>query len=139
MSVPWSSLAAPPMRASPSPRCRRSLIIGESTFRASHEQRGSRSMSPTVTLVTGSSGFVGRVVMQRLAAAGHRAVGLDPVSAATTGVHDDLSDRGRLRELLQRDSITHIIHAGGVAGPMVVAGGPAGGVGHQRDRALEPA
>src|SRR3954470_12229550 len=85
-----------------------------------------RSMSPAVTLVTGSSGFVGRVVMQRLAAAGHRAVGLDPVSAATTQVIDDLSDGGRLRELLQRESVTHIIHAGGVSGLMVMADDPAG-------------
>src|SRR3954447_16604093 len=85
-----------------------------------------RSMSPTVTLVTGSSGFVGRVVMQRLPAARQRAGGPGPGSAATTQVHDDLSDRGRLRELLQRDSITHIIHAGGVSGPMVMADDPAG-------------
>jgi len=83
-------------------------------------------MSSTVTLVTGSSGFVGRVVMQRLAAAGHRAIGLDPVAAATTQVTDDLSDRGKLRELLQREQVTHIIHAGGVSGPMVMAGDPAG-------------
>src|SRR4051794_25408431 len=85
-----------------------------------------RSKSPAIALVTGSSGFVGRVVMQRLAAAGHRAVGLDPVAAATTQVIDDLSDRGRLRELLQRESVTHIIHAGGVSGPMVMADDPAG-------------
>ena len=49
----------------------------------------------TVTLVTGSSGFVGRVVVSRLAAAGHRAVGLDPVPAATTQVIDDLSGGDR--------------------------------------------
>src|SRR3954464_10070376 len=84
-----------------------------------------RSMSPAITLVTGASGFVGRVVMQRLATAGYRTVGLDPVPAVTTRVHDDLSDRGRLRELLQRESVTHIIHAGGVSGPMVMADDPA--------------
>jgi nucleoside-diphosphate-sugar epimerase len=82
-------------------------------------------MSSTV-LVTGSSGFVGRVVMSRLAAAGHRATGLDPVPAATTQVIDDLSDRARLRALLQRERATHIIHAGGVSGPMVMADDPAG-------------
>src|SRR4051794_34701695 len=84
------------------------------------------SLSPAVTLVTGSSGFVGRVVMQRLAAAGYRAIGLDPVPAVTTQLIDDLFDRGRLRELLQRESVTHIIHAGGVSGPMVMADDPAG-------------
>lgn len=83
-------------------------------------------MSSTVTLVTGSSGFVGRVVMSRLAAAGHRAIGLDPVPAATTQVADDLADRDRLRSLLNREHVTHIIHAGGVSGPMVMADDPAG-------------
>jgi nucleoside-diphosphate-sugar epimerase len=82
-------------------------------------------MDSNVTLVTGSSGFVGRVVMARLAAAGHRAIGLDPVPAATTQVIDDLSDRGRLRSLLERERVTHIIHAGGVSGPMVLADDPA--------------
>jgi nucleoside-diphosphate-sugar epimerase len=83
-------------------------------------------MSLTVTLVTGSSGFVGRVVMARLAVAGHRAIGLDPAPAGTTQVIDDLSDRERLRALLRREGVTHIIHAGGISGPMVMADDPAG-------------
>jgi len=80
----------------------------------------------TVTLVTGSSGFVGRMIMERLAAAGRAAIGLDPRPAPTTRVIDDLSDRMRLSELVGRERITHIIHAGGVSGPMVLAGDPAG-------------
>ena len=83
-------------------------------------------MSSAVTLVTGSSGFVGRVVMQRLAAMGHRAIGLDPVAAPTTQALDDLSDRSRLHELLRREHVTHVIHAGGVSGPMVMPDDPAG-------------
>jgi nucleoside-diphosphate-sugar epimerase len=83
-------------------------------------------MNSDVTLVTGSSGFVGRVVMSRLAASGYRAIGLDPVPAASTQVIDDLSDRGRLCDLLQHEQVTHIIHAGGVSGPMVMADDPAG-------------
>jgi UDP-glucuronate 4-epimerase len=79
-----------------------------------------------VTLVTGASGFVGRIVMARLADMGQRAIGLDPKPSATTHMTDDLSDRARLRDLLQRERITHIIHAGGVSGPMVMAGDPAG-------------
>jgi nucleoside-diphosphate-sugar epimerase len=83
-------------------------------------------MSSNLTLVTGSSGFVGRAIMARLAAAGHRAIGLDPRPAASTQVIDDLSDRARLRDLIAREKITHIIHAGGVSGPMVMADDPVG-------------
>jgi nucleoside-diphosphate-sugar epimerase len=80
----------------------------------------------SVTLVTGSSGFVGRAIMARFAASGQRAIGLDPRPAATTQVIDDLSDRARLRDLIAREKITHIIHAGGVSGPMVMTDDPAG-------------
>jgi nucleoside-diphosphate-sugar epimerase len=83
-------------------------------------------MSSNVTLVTGSSGFVGRAIMSRLAAAGHRAIGLDPQPSASTQVIDDLSDRTRLHNLIAHEKITHIIHAGGVSGPMVMADDPAG-------------
>src|SRR5205823_11366837 len=80
----------------------------------------------SVMLVTGSSGFVGRVIMSRLATAGRSAIGLDPRPSPVTQVIDDLSDRARLRELIARETITHIIHAGGVSGPMVMADDPAG-------------
>lgn len=83
-------------------------------------------MPSSVTLVTGSSGFVGRVIMSRLATAGHRAIGLDPRPSQATQVIDDLSDRARLRDLITRENITHIVHAGGVSGPMVMADDPAG-------------
>jgi len=83
-------------------------------------------MNSSVTLVTGASGFIGRIVMARLAAVDRRAVGLDPRPSATAHVIDDLSDRPRLRALLQREKITHIIHAGGVSGPMVMTDDPAG-------------
>ena len=73
------------------------------------------------TLVTGSSGFVGRAIMARLP----DAIGLDPVASPSTRVIDDLSDRARLRDLIARESVTHIIHAGGVSGPMVLADDPA--------------
>ena len=79
-----------------------------------------------IVLVTGSSGFVGRAIMARLAAAGRPAIGLDPVASPSTQVIDDLSDRARLRDLFARERITHIIHAGGVSGPMVMADDPAG-------------
>ena len=83
-------------------------------------------MALRVTLVTGASGFLGRAIMARLAAAEQQAIGLDPRPAPTTHVIDDLSDRARLREMIGREAITHIIHAGGVSGPMVMADDPAG-------------
>lgn len=79
-----------------------------------------------VTLVTGSSGFVGRVIVQRMTAAGRAVIGLDPRPAPTTQVLDDLADRARLSALIAREHITHIIHAGGVSGPMVLSDDPAG-------------
>ena len=83
-------------------------------------------MANNVTLVTGASGFLGHAVMRLLAQNAHRAIGLDPRASTTTQVLDDLSDRTRLQALLAREKITHIIHAGGVSGPMVMADDPVG-------------
>ncbi len=75
------------------------------------------------TLVTGSSGFVGRAIMARLP----DAIGLDPVA-----VSGHARDRRPVRPCAParpdraREGITHIIHAGGVSGPMVLADDPAG-------------
>ena len=79
-------------------------------------------------LVTGASGFLGAAVMSRLLQAGHRAVGLDPVKPADKGrrhLIDDLSDSNRLANLLRTDEVTHVIHCGGVSGPMVLTDEPA--------------
>lgn len=81
-------------------------------------------MADSVTLVTGASGFLGKAVMKLLAEQKQRAIGLDPRSSATTQVVDDLSDRSKLTKLLAKEKITHIIHAGGVSGPMVLADNP---------------
>jgi nucleoside-diphosphate-sugar epimerase len=78
-------------------------------------------------LLTGASGFLGRAILPRLAAAGHHAIGLDPRPAADPGfphVVDDLGDPARLSALLKTERITHVIHAGGVSGPMVLADAP---------------
>ncbi|HEY6858828.1 MAG TPA: NAD(P)-dependent oxidoreductase [Pseudolabrys sp.] len=83
-------------------------------------------MTDNVTLVTGASGFLGHAVMKLLIQNGHRAIGLDPRPSATTQVLDGLSDRETLNALLRREQITHIIHAGGVSGPMVMADDPVG-------------
>ncbi|HET9583600.1 MAG TPA: NAD(P)-dependent oxidoreductase [Bradyrhizobium sp.] len=81
-------------------------------------------MADNVTLVTGASGFLGKAVMTLLADQNQRAIGLDPRSSATTQVADDLSDRSKLTKLLAHEKITHIIHAGGVSGPMVLTDDP---------------
>jgi nucleoside-diphosphate-sugar epimerase len=83
-------------------------------------------MANNATLVTGASGFLGHAVMRLLVQNAHRAIGLDPRASTTTQVLDDLSDRTRLQALLAREKITHIIHAGGVSGPMVIADDPVG-------------
>jgi len=83
-------------------------------------------MAKDVTLVTGASGFLGHAVMKLLAQNAHRAIGLDPQPSPTTQILDDLSDRGKLNRLLAREKVTHIIHAGGVSGPMVMADDPLG-------------
>lgn len=81
-------------------------------------------MADEITLVTGASGFLGKAVIKLLAEQKQRAIGLDPRSSATTQVVDDLSDRSKLTRLLANEKITHIIHAGGVSGPMVLADDP---------------
>lgn len=82
-------------------------------------------MSDEITLVTGASGFLGKAVMKLLSEQKQRAIGLDPRSSTTTQVMDDLRDRSKLTNLLANEKITHIIHAGGVSGPMVLADDPA--------------
>jgi len=81
-------------------------------------------MADNVTLVTGASGFLGKAVMMLLAEQKQRAIGLDPRASATTQVVDDLSDRSKLKKLLTNEKVTHIIHAGGISGPMVLADDP---------------
>ncbi len=83
-------------------------------------------MATDVTLVTGASGFLGHAVMKLLAQNAHRAIGLDPQPSSTTQIRDDLSDHQKLNELLVREKVTRIIHAGGVSGPMVMADDPLG-------------
>ncbi len=79
-------------------------------------------------LVTGASGFLGHPVTARLLSMKHEVIGLDPLpapDATCRHVIDDLSDRRRLLELLRSEAITHVIHCGGISGPMVMADDPA--------------
>jgi nucleoside-diphosphate-sugar epimerase len=79
-------------------------------------------------LVTGASGFLGATAVARLMEAGHHVIGLDPAPApdpARRHVIDDLSDRPRLLEFLRAENVTHVLHCGGVSGPMVLVDEPA--------------
>ncbi|HET9176326.1 MAG TPA: NAD(P)-dependent oxidoreductase [Pseudolabrys sp.] len=83
-------------------------------------------MADDVTLITGASGFLGHAIMKLLAQDGRRAIGLDPAPSATADIIDDLSDRARLKALLADKRVSHIVHAGGVSGPMVMPDDPIG-------------
>jgi nucleoside-diphosphate-sugar epimerase len=79
-------------------------------------------------LVTGDSGFLGSAVAVRLIAARHDVLGLDPLPALTKNwphVLDNLTDKAGLLKILRDEQPTHVIHAGGVSGPMVLSDEPA--------------
>ena len=78
-------------------------------------------------LLTGSSGFLGKAIAQRLIEGGHEVLGIDPVgddSGAFRHVSDDLSSMDRLWEILRDFMPAHVIHAGGISGPMVIPDQP---------------
>lgn len=81
----------------------------------------------TNVLVTGASGFLGSAVVARLIEAGHNVTGVDPAPAKTGSyrhIRDDLSDSKKLADLLSAERISHVLHCGGVSGPMVLADQP---------------
>jgi nucleoside-diphosphate-sugar epimerase len=79
----------------------------------------------STVLVTGDCGCLGSALALRLIAAGHHVLGLDPLPAGDKEwphVVDDQSDKTRLLKL---QKVRHVIHAGGVSGPMVLPDEPA--------------
>ncbi len=85
------------------------------------------SASPRV-VVTGASGFVGGLAARRLCAAGHTVLGIDPnppdPGARHQALVSDMLDAAELRRTFADFRPTHVLHAGGVSGPMVLADQP---------------
>ena len=62
-------------------------------------------------LVTGSSGWLGQTLVPRLVRDGHKVVGLDPESGATTSVVGSVVDRALVHRVIRDEGITAIVHA----------------------------
>lgn len=62
-------------------------------------------------LVTGSSGWLGQHLVPRLRGDGHKVIGLDPESGATTDVMGSVVDRALVRSIIRGQGVTAIVHA----------------------------
>ena len=69
------------------------------------------------TLVTGSSGWLGRHLMVLLRAAGVEPVGLDIAPGRTTDIVGDVADRGLISALFAAHRFAAVIHAGALHKP----------------------
>ncbi len=68
-------------------------------------------------LLTGSSGWLGRVLAPRLAALGHRVVGLDPVAGPHTTIVGSVADRDTVRAAMAAHAIDAVAHCGALHKP----------------------
>jgi nucleoside-diphosphate-sugar epimerase len=71
---------------------------------------GSDSDISMKILVTGSSGFIGQALVQRLRTEGCAVVGLDKVPAAATDIVCDLLEADRLKEAVQHAAPDALVH-----------------------------
>ena len=80
-------------------------------------------------LVTGAAGFIGRVVVDKLAQAGRTVIGTDIAAPAETAASmfavADARDVLRHTALLASRPVDGIIHCGGISGPMLAGDNPA--------------
>ena len=71
-------------------------------------------------LLTGSSGWLGRYLAPRLAAAGHEVVGLDPARGEHTHVQGSVADRSLVDRVFAEHGIEAVVHAGALHKPDIV-------------------
>lgn len=69
------------------------------------------------TLVTGSSGWLGRHLMPLLRSSGHTAVGLDVVPSPWTDITASVADKGAVEEAFAQHAFDGVIHAGALHKP----------------------
>jgi UDP-glucose 4-epimerase len=74
-------------------------------------------------LVTGSSGWLGMYLVPRLRQLGHKVVGIDPMPGPTTDVVGSIVNRPLVRNTLQDNEITAIVHAGALHKPHIATHG----------------
>jgi nucleoside-diphosphate-sugar epimerase len=85
-------------------------------------------MSEGAVLVTGAGGLIGHAVATLLVEQGREVGALDrlPVPDAPRPVlPHEIGEVHRLHELVRRRRVTHVVHAGGISGPMVAPEQPA--------------
>ena len=79
-------------------------------------------------LITGVNGFIGRNVAAHALARGHHVVGVDtgPAADGHGWAHRELDvrDAAALRGVLEQESITDVLHGGGISGPHVANDDP---------------
>ncbi|MFN3725187.1 MAG: NAD-dependent epimerase/dehydratase family protein [Allosphingosinicella sp.] len=71
-------------------------------------------------LLTGSSGWLGRYLAPRLAAAGHEVVGLDPAPGEHTDVLGSVADRALIDRVFADHGIEAVVHSGALHKPDIV-------------------
>jgi UDP-glucose 4-epimerase len=70
-------------------------------------------------LVTGSSGWLGQALVQRLTQEGHNVIGMDPVPSPTTQVVGSVADRPLVRATIRDSGVNAIVHGGALHKPHV--------------------
>lgn len=68
-------------------------------------------------LLTGSSGWLGRFLAPRLAAAGHEVVGLDPAPGSHTSIVGSVAERALIEHIFAEHGIEAVVHAGALHKP----------------------